>query len=586
MAHPSRRSPVDRLGDHHLDQACRLDPVHATLTGLAGHGTDLPDYSPEGWARRADLRRTSLRDLDALERDHPDQGGDALARAILRERLEAERDHLDSGLAQAVSITTSPPVLIRECLTLADTATEPGAEALARRLARVPDALSGYLRTLRSRAAEGRPTDRGQGECVAAMARIWAQGGTCAALAADVPGAAGRTSLGRDLATAAAAADAAYAAFADDLERLVLPHAGEAVADRERYAVAVRHVLGHDADLAETYDWLAESLRALTARTEDAARELDPDGDPARLRERLDTDPAWSVDGPGALTAWVRERLDAALAAADGTVLDVAPPLREIDLVVEPAGGGPVRYLPPSADLSRPGRVVWPVSGAGGPIPVWNAASTVHHEGVPGHHLQMGTAVLDRGLPAWRRHTSVPGHAEGWAVYAEGLMEEAGALDRPQWRLGHLMGLRANAAVALADMGAHAGLPMPGGVGARAGAPWNEANTVDFLAAHTAFPADVLRFTVLRGLAWPAQALSYACGERVWRRAREDARRRSEGASGAFDQRAFHARMLAIGGCGLSVLAGAARDPGRTPAPAGVRGPWERAGTPNGTTLM
>ncbi|OLT29372.1 hypothetical protein BJF83_11525 [Nocardiopsis sp. CNR-923] len=75
---------------------------------------------------------------------------------------------------------------------------------------------------------------------------------------------------------------------------------------------------------------------------------------------------------------------------------------------------------------------------------------------------------------------------------------------------------------------------------------------------------EFLEFTVLRGRSWPAQALAYACGERVWHDAREDARHH---AGRAFGQRAFHARMLTIGPCGLSLLAEEARRPARNAEP-------------------
>ncbi|MFM9545098.1 DUF885 family protein, partial [Streptomyces turgidiscabies] len=69
----------------------------------------------------------------------------------------------------------------------------------------------------------------------------------------------------------------------------------------------------------------------------------------------------------------------------------------------------------------------------------WSEATTVYHEGIPGHHLQIATAVLlkDR-LNGWRRNgCMVSGFAEGWALYAETLALELGLLTDP----GDVMGM-------------------------------------------------------------------------------------------------------------------------------------------------
>ena len=61
----------------------------------------------------------------------------------------------------------------------------------------------------------------------------------------------------------------------------------------------------------------------------------------------------------------------------------------------------------------------------------WREVTTVFHEGVPGHHLQVAqTAYRSELLNRWQRLMCwVSGHGEGWALYAERLMEELGYLD-------------------------------------------------------------------------------------------------------------------------------------------------------------
>ena len=70
----------------------------------------------------------------------------------------------------------------------------------------------------------------------------------------------------------------------------------------------------------------------------------------------------------------------------------------------------------------------------------WRELTTVYHEGVPGHHLQIAQTVY-RARPAQpvapARRAGSSGHGEGWALYAEWLMADLGFLDDPADYLGH-----------------------------------------------------------------------------------------------------------------------------------------------------
>ena len=56
-------------------------------------------------------------------------------------------------------------------------------------------------------------------------------------------------------------------------------------------------------------------------------------------------------------------------------------------------------------------------------------------------------------------------------------------------------------------------------------------------------------------LGWPAQAISYKLGERVWLEGREAARREHEARGETFDLRAWHMKALSLGALGLDDLA-------------------------------
>ncbi len=183
----------------------------------------------------------------------------------------------------------------------------------------------------------------------------------------------------------------------------------------------------------------------------------------------------------------------------------------------------------------------------------WKEVTTIYHEGVPGHHLQSAEAIYQRDrLNRWQRLMCwVSGHGEGWALYAERLMEELGYLADPGNLLGMLDGQLLRAARVVVDLGAHLQLPIPADSGWHPGETWDADLAWEFLRSRVQTDDGSLRFELDRYLGWPGQAPSYKLGERIWLEAREDARRR-KGAD--FDLREFHGQALALGSLGLDPL--------------------------------
>ena len=180
----------------------------------------------------------------------------------------------------------------------------------------------------------------------------------------------------------------------------------------------------------------------------------------------------------------------------------------------------------------------------------WKERSTVYHEGVPGHHLQIAqTLYRSDKLNRWRRIGSlVSGHAEGWALYAERLMVELGYLDRPADRLGALDQQSLRAARVVLDIGVHCDLPAPASVG---GGRWDYGKAWQFLSAHSRMAEPVLRYELDRYLGWPGQAPSYKIGERALAAATRPGPCRS--GRGVRPQ-VFPPPVLDIGSVGLDVL--------------------------------
>jgi uncharacterized protein (DUF885 family) len=176
--------------------------------------------------------------------------------------------------------------------------------------------------------------------------------------------------------------------------------------------------------------------------------------------------------------------------------------------------------------------------------------TTVHHEGVPGHHLQITTAMSRPDLHPWQRSMAhVHGYAEGWAHYTERLADELGLLRNAAERLGMLYGQRWRAARIVIDVGLHLGLPIPSGNGFTDATTWTPEVGAAVLRTASGCDAVTAQFEVDRYFGWPAQALAFRVGARLWRELRDAAAQRP-----GFALRDFHMDALRLGPMGLGPL--------------------------------
>jgi uncharacterized protein (DUF885 family) len=269
-----------------------------------------------------------------------------------------------------------------------------------------------------------------------------------------------------------------------------------------------------------------------------------------------DSGPERSIEGVDAFVARLQELQDRTIGELDGRHFDIPAPIKRIEVKVPPPGGALAPYYtPPSEDFARPGRFWHPV-GKGMRFPLWSKYSLSYHEGVPGHHLQVAQAKYLAGeLSRFQRFgASISGYGEGWAMYAEVLMGELGYLDQPEHYLGMLQMQIFRAARVIVDIGLHLELPIPAalpGESFHRGETWTPALALEFLTERGHAPAELVASEVVRYLGWPAQAISYKVGERLWLQARADARRRH---GAAFDLKRFHAQALALGPMGLDQM--------------------------------
>jgi uncharacterized protein (DUF885 family) len=357
-----------------------------------------------------------------------------------------------------------------------------------------------------------------------------------------------------DLEQAAEAARTATAQLGDFLESELLPRAPERDAvGRERYSRAARTFLGADVDLDESYAWGWSEVGRIEAEMRRVVDEIVPGGTVAEAVAALDADPTRRISGRDRLRDWMQEFADNSVAELDGTHFDIPEPARRIECMIAPTSSGGIYYTPPSEDWSRPGRMWWAIPDGVDEFSTWQEVTTIYHEGVPGHHLQAAEVMVKADqLNRWQRLMCwVSGHGEGWALYAERLMDELGYLTDLGNRLGMLDAQMLRAARVVVDLGVHLELRVPADSGWQPRRTWNAHLAWEFLRSHVHTADELLRFELDRYLGWPGQAPSYKLGERVWLQAREELRRRK---GAAFDLKAFHSHALALGSMGLDPL--------------------------------
>jgi uncharacterized protein (DUF885 family) len=170
--------------------------------------------------------------------------------------------------------------------------------------------------------------------------------------------------------------------------------------------------------------------------------------------------------------------------------------------------------------------------------PAYEMETTLLHEAVPGHHLQIARAMELADLPKFRRAGGYTAYVEGWALYAETLGFEMGFFKDPYQHFGRLQGEMLRAVRLVIDTGIHA-------------KGWTRERAIAYFVDNGAGNLDYATAEVDRYIVLPGQALGYKVGELKIKALRDKAR----AALGAkFDLRRFHNAILDDGALPLTVL--------------------------------
>jgi uncharacterized protein (DUF885 family) len=559
---------ITELSSRYIDEIAAHDPGRAERWGVKSDSTKLTDYSPEGFEELAALLRRTLEDLDRT--DPPQNEIERLGGGFLRDFVGGELALIDARERERwLSIITGPASSTRSIFDLMDRSTPEAWEPIAARLRAVPGALDGYRRTLQKGLDDGTPAARRQALAVADQCATWAgsgDGGWFRGYIAEYSEkvAAGDGRLQSELEAGARDAGNAYGRLATWLRDEYAPKAVEQDGSGdERYQLWARFLLGVEKlDVDEAYAWGWEELARLEAEKAIEVERIKPGASFLEVRELLINDPRRTIEGVDAYRSWLQYLTDEAIAGLNGREFDIDERIRRCDVRIPPEGSAAAAYYtPPSEDLKRPGQTWFPPVGRRR-FPTWDEVSTVYHEAVPGHHLQGATVRL---VPLTRAQKLgfVSAHGEGWALYAERLMDELGWFRTPETRLGFLCAHAFRAARVVADIGLHTGRPIPDAAAklypdwsGRSGERWDYEGAIDFMVRAGGMDHDKAESEVLRYLSWPSQATAYKLGERAWLAGRQRARERATSEGRDFSLKAWHAGSLALGPLGLDRLVG------------------------------
>lgn len=544
-----------QLADRFVHDLAVLEPSVATGLGLNPHDDRVPDLSPAGYREKADLASTVLIELDELEEAAGPDGWDDLERrcaTLLRDRLGIELEaHAAGEHLREVRNIFGPPQAVRQLFSMMPSSTEADWGAIARRMAKVPQSYRSWTLTLDEGTRRGLFAAPLQVQTLIDQLNEWNDTQWWQGFAMTGP-----SSVQGELLAAAETAAAGTVELCDYLRDTYLPatQGTPNAVGAERYRLNARRWMGADLDLEEAYAWGWAQYQEIQAQMEEVAEQILPGATPVEAMRHLD-EHGEIVEGVEEVRQQLQQMMDQAIKDLDGTHFDIAEPIKTVEAMIAPSGSAAAPYYSrPSIDFVRPGRTWLPTLGRT-KFPMYDLVSTWYHEGVPGHHLQLAQWVyVAPQLSIYQTSLgSSSGATEGWALYAERLMDELGYLDT-EARMGYLDCQMMRAIRVVVDLGMHLELPIPQDSPIGAGQTWTPELANQFFAAHSGRPQDFIDSEIIRYLGWPGQAISYKLGERVWLAGREAATAAHEARGEEFDLKAWHMAALSLGALGLDDL--------------------------------
>lgn len=536
------RSPIFEIADTYTSEIVKFSPLAATGLGVAGYDHLLDDFSLEQSNKVAVYKRSIVDKLSAM---NPIDDTDRIAKEVMLERLESELNLHDSHEAHILfGVLWSTVSSVRQIFELMPRESDEHFANIESRLRAVDQAFDSWKSCLSDVADRGKVPAQRQAKGVSEQLKVHGNGNYSAFVERIDPDNA-HPSL-RSAAKEAEAACLKLAAWFDDV------YIGRCnpkdPVGKDRYQMWARYFTGANLNILETYEWGVQELARINERMKTVASKILPNAQSLKeVSEYLEHADGYVIEGEENLVAKLKDFTEKAIKRLDGEIFDIDERIRQCDARIAPAGSAAAPYyIGPSEDLKRPGTTWFPTLGRTS-FSFWHIASTWYHEAVPGHHLQFATVIIntDRLSRFQRNDGWNSGYGEGWALYAERLMDELGAFEDPGYELGYLSAQALRAARVVVDIGMHLELPnFDGGV-------WDAESAVKLLREQALLQEENAVSEVERYLGLPGQAISYKVGERYWLEAREAAKARL---GESFNLKKFHNFALALGPMALDSL--------------------------------
>lgn len=181
--------------------------------------------------------------------------------------------------------------------------------------------------------------------------------------------------------------------------------------------------------------------------------------------------------------------------------------IRRVPVEIQDGASNGYYYRAP-LDGSRPA-IYWINLKDTADWPKYQLPSLTYHEGIPGHHLQLGYAASSGEVPLMLRTLFISAYGEGWALYAEQLADELGGYTGLE-KAGYLQSFLFRAARLVVDTGIHA-------------KRWSREKATQYLVETVGFSQGRSQREVERYCTQPGQACSYKIGHNKWTELRQRA---------------------------------------------------------------
>lgn len=311
------------------------------------------------------------------------------------------------------------------------------------------------------------------------------------------------------------------------------------------YAEQLKYLTTTDMTPAEIHDYGLSEVTRITAEMDKILKSVGiPNGTVGERMDRLATDPRFAFQD----TEVDREQMLARYKALLGHVKTLLPkyfarlPQQALDVRRVPSyaekGSAGAYYEQPSADGTRPGIFFANLRNVA-ETPSFSMPTLAYHEGIPGHHLQIATALTIPDLPLIRRFAFISAFGEGWALYSENLAKDMGLYEGdPYGDLGRLQAELFRAVRLVVDTGMHA-------------QHWSREQAIDYFRKTTGMALSDVTAETERYVTWPGQACAYKIGMKAILELREKAKAEL---GPKFDLREYHTLVLENGAMPLWLL--------------------------------